>query len=352
MSETLTSSSLSDPVDAATVDHVDDFAEQSLQYLPLRLGMATAITGVIIFAGLVQIGIVWACMISTAEFFWTTRSKRLLARRSPMNRADYLTMAFLNLVLVITYMLLAILLVLQQSPLMVMAAVIWVAGGFFACVLVLVPDRLMMATTYGPSVVAMIGVINLIDWNWRGGEVTPDSALTLAISLFFSVFVVRALVTAGDFQKRAYADKQLLEERRRAAERASVNKTAFLARLSHEIRTPLNGVLGCASLLAETDLDARQRYLAEQVTQSGESLLTVLNDVLDISKIEIGGVELDDGPFDLVQMFEDAVNLSVPEAEHRGVQLYTHADSRLPAEILGDASRMRQITINLLNNAV
>ncbi|MEM0923843.1 MAG: response regulator, partial [Pseudomonadota bacterium] len=286
------------------------------------------------------------------EALWSSRSRRMLARRRALIRLDYLTMVYLNLVLVITYMALSVFLVLEQTPLLTLAAVLWVAGGIFAAVLVLVPDRLLMATTYGPAVAAMIAVANLIDWSWRGGAVTPDAALTLAISLFFAMFVIRAFMMAGEFQRQAYADKQALEMRRAAAERASVNKTAFLARMSHEIRTPLNGVLGCAGLLAETDLEPRQRHLSDQILRSGETLLSVLNDVLDISKIEVGGLELDTGPINVSRLFQDCVNLILPEAEQKGVIIRMQIDNRLPDEIMGDAPRIRQIVINLLSNAV
>ena len=343
---------LSKPVETAKADHLDAFAEQSLNYLALRGAMATAIIAVMLFSGMESTAIVWGVLIFSAEALWTSRSKRVLARRKPLSKLDYLTMVYINLVLVITYMVLAVFLVSEQVPLLTLAAVLWVAGGIFAAVLVLVPDRLLMATTYGPSVAAMIAVANMIDWSWRGGAMTPDAALTLAISLFFAMFVIRAFMMAGEFQRQAYADKQALELRRAAAERASVNKTAFLARMSHEIRTPLNGVLGCASLLAETNLEPRQRHLAEQILHSGDTLLSVLNDVLDISKIEVGGLELDTGPLNIARLFQDCVNLMMPDAEHHGVVIRTHVDNRLPQEIMGDAPRIRQITLNLLSNAI
>ena len=352
MSDSSPLKGLSRPVEAARADHLDAFVEQSLNYLALRGAMATAITAVMLFSGMQKTAIVWGIMIFCAEALWTSRSKRLLARRTPLTRLDYLTMVYINVVLVVTYMVLSVFLVIEQTPLMTLAAVLWVAGGIFAAVLVLVPDRLLMATTYGPAVCAMIAVANLIDWSWRGGTVTPDAALTLAISLFFAMFVIRAFMMAGEFQRQAYADKQALELRRAAAERASVNKTAFLARMSHEIRTPLNGVLGCASLLAETDLEPRQRHLADQILRSGDTLLSVLNDVLDISKIEVGGLELDTGPINVTRLFQDCVNLMMPEAEHQGVVIRMQIDNRLPEEIMGDAPRIRQIILNLLSNAV
>ncbi|MEM9370376.1 MAG: histidine kinase dimerization/phospho-acceptor domain-containing protein, partial [Pseudomonadota bacterium] len=352
MPKLLNLNGLYDPIDAETADHMDAFAEQSLGYVMLRLGMATAIAAVMLFSDMIMTGLIWGASVAIAEAFWTSRSRTILARRGLMLRMQYYTMVFLNLVLVVTYLVLAVFLVAVQTPLMVLAAVIWVAGGFFAAVLVLVPDRLLMATTYGPSIMAMIAVANLIDWSWSKAKTAPDTALTFAISIFFAMFIVRAFMMAGEFQRQAYADKLALEKRRAAAERASVNKTAFLARMSHEIRTPLNGVLGCASLLSQTELDNRQKHLAGQILRSGDTLLAVLNDVLDISRIEVGGLDLELGPFDLNQLFEDSVNLMIPEAEHRGVVILTHIDNRLPSEFIGDVPRIRQIFLNLLSNAI
>lgn len=343
---------LQKPVDAETADHLDAFVEQSLSYLMLRLAMGTAITAIMLLSNMIVTGLVWGALIAVAEWLWTSRSRQILARSGLMMRADYLKMVFLNLVLVCTYMFLAFFLVIEQTPLMVLASVCWVAGGFFAAILVLVPDRVLMATTYGPAIGAMIAVVNMMDWSWNDRNPAPDTALTFATSVFFSMFIIRAFMMASDFKKQAYNDQQALERRRVAAERASVNKTAFLARMSHEIRTPLNGVLGCTSLLSQTSLDPRQKHLAGQIVRSGDALLSVMNDVLDISRIEVGGLDLDKQSFDLNQLFEDCVNLVIPEAEQRDVVIMTHVDNKLPAEMIGDVARIRQIILNLLSNAV
>ncbi|MEM8792967.1 MAG: histidine kinase dimerization/phospho-acceptor domain-containing protein [Pseudomonadota bacterium] len=343
-------SRLDQPVDKAAADHADAFMEQSLAYMALRLAMAAAITSVMMFADLFMTGLVWGTLVAIAEYFWASRSRQALNRRGQLLRMEHYTVIALNFVLVVTYMMLAVFLVLQGSPLMSLAAGVWVAGGFFAAVLVLVPDRLLMATTYGPAILAMVTVANLVDWSWHGGA--HYNNLSLAISLFFSVFIFRAFLKAGDFQLRAYLDRQALEQRRVAAERASINKTAFLARMSHEIRTPLNGVMGCASLLSQTGLDTRQKQLAGQIVRSGDTLLGVLNEILDISRIEIGGLGVERKEFDLAQLFGDLVDLTIPEAEHRKVVLFSHVDYRLPATVIGDVPRIRQIMVNLFTNAI
>lgn len=352
MTETSYLSRLAQPVTAAKADHLDAFVEQSLGYVALRCGMAAAITAVMIFSGMVTTGVIWGLLVASAEFLWTSRSRVVLARRHPLMQVEYLTMVFINLVLVVTYLVLSVFMAVEQTSLMTLAAVTWVAGGFFAAILVLVPDRLLMATTYGPAVASMILVANLVEWNWNDAGGSPDSALTLAISCFFAIFVVRAFMMAIDFQRRAYNDKQALELRREMVERASVNKTAFLARMSHEIRTPLNGVLGCANLLAETGLTDRQRRLSTQIMQSGDTLLSVLNDLLDISKIELGGLELETGAIELRKLFDESIALVSEDAAKAGVVINCHLDQRLPEQIIGDAPRFRQIILNLLTNAV
>ncbi|MEM1275617.1 MAG: histidine kinase dimerization/phospho-acceptor domain-containing protein [Pseudomonadota bacterium] len=343
---------LGQPVDKATADHVDAFVEQSLAYMALRLAMSTAITAVMMFADLFMMGLVWGALVSIAEYLWTSRSRRILSRRGQMLKVDHWTIVGLNFVLATTYMTLSVFLVSQGSPLMALAAGIWVAGGIFASILCLVPDRILMATTYGPAILGMVAVANLVDWVGADEDGSGYNTLALAMSLFFAIFIFRAFQKAGDFQMRAYRDRQALEQRRAAAERASLNKTAFLARMSHEIRTPLNGVMGCASLLSQTGLDQRQQQLAGQITRSGDTLLGVLNEILDISRIEIGGLGIERKAFDISQLFGDLVDLTIPEAEHRSVVLFAHVDYRLPSRVIGDVPRIRQVIVNLFANAI
>lgn len=136
------------------------------------------------------------------------------------------------------------------------------------------------------------------------------------------------------------------------AEAANRSKGQFLATMSHEIRTPMNGVLGMIRFLLETDLSPAQRSHARAVQRSSEALLTIINDILDFSKIESGTFDLATAPFDINALIEQACELMTPRAFEKDIDIagYVHAD--VPTHVIGDESRLRQILINLIGNAV
>ena len=158
-----------------------------------------------------------------------------------------------------------------------------------------------------------------------------------------------AVVTDISEQKRVAA---ALEKARVSAEAAMHAKSRFLANMSHELRTPLNGVVGMASLLENTALDAKQRRFVRTLKASAESLVTLINDVLDLSKAEAGKLELSRGPFELRRELEQVVSLFSARAHDKGIDLAVHIGRDVPAVINGDALRLRQILGNLVNNAV
>ncbi len=146
-------------------------------------------------------------------------------------------------------------------------------------------------------------------------------------------------------------DEQLLVAKK-AAEDANVAKSKFLAQMSHEIRTPMNGVLGIASLLLHTRLDKKQTHFVHTIRNSGESLLNLINDILDFSKIEAGKLELECVQFNLRNMAEETVDLLSQQADDKNVNLACLVNAAVPAEVIGDPGRLRQILMNLIGNAL
>jgi PAS domain S-box-containing protein len=146
--------------------------------------------------------------------------------------------------------------------------------------------------------------------------------------------------------------EQSLREATRKAEKASGAKSEFLANMSHEIRTPLNAVIGLGYLLEHTTLNEDQRQLLSKIQFGGRALLGVINNVLDLSKIEAGEMSLEDEPFDLPELVRDLGQMLAPQAAAKGIEWVVQCAPSMPRIVRGDASRLRQILTNLLGNAI
>jgi signal transduction histidine kinase len=160
------------------------------------------------------------------------------------------------------------------------------------------------------------------------------------------------MAAALRLERRRMREAHQVVDARDAAIEASRLKSEFLANVSHEIRTPLNGVIGMTELLLDTELDAGQRELADTARRSGEILLGVINDILDLSKIEADRLELEDRDLAVAEIVDDVVALLAPAAEGKGLELHCLVGSEVPDVLRGDRARIQQVLTNLVANAV
>jgi signal transduction histidine kinase/CheY-like chemotaxis protein/HPt (histidine-containing phosphotransfer) domain-containing protein len=203
------------------------------------------------------------------------------------------------------------------------------------------PARDAAEATLGVAAVVAAG------WAWATwGHTQTHLAPALAILLAGAVLALLA------HQLAMVATQRRLDYERAVAAEASQAKSQFLANVSHEIRTPMNALLGIAELLSETDLTPEQRRHVEVFRSSGQSLFELINDLLDLSKIEAGRLELHSEPLRLRALLEERITLLAPRASEKGLALRLDIAGDVPAVVSGDATRLAQTLTNLLGNAI
>ena len=198
------------------------------------------------------------------------------------------------------------------------------------------------------------------DGDWSGSQVLalhmppPWWATPWAIALFAlgGLLVLGWAAFAYRLRTRRRHAWQLARQRQSLAEQASEAKTRFLATLGHEVRTPMTGVLGMSELLLASRLEPRQRGHVEAIRRAGEHLLRLVNDALDLSRIEAGKLQLDAAPFDVRDVVRDTAALMAPLAERRGLAFADQVHAAVPRRLLGDRTRVVQVLMNLVGNAI
>jgi len=195
----------------------------------------------------------------------------------------------------------------------------------------------------------LLQFIGTIDWDQDG--ISPENISDS--HPFKPVFDAIAIIKEDVddlFKDRKRAEG--LQKAKFEAEAANLAKSDFLAHMSHEMRTPLNGVIGMAELAMETDLDDNQRNILQTINKEANSLLGLISNVLDFSKIEVGKVELEEIPFDLRILIEEVTNSMALRAEQKGLEFISFLSPDVPSLLIGDPGRLRQILNNLASNAV
>jgi signal transduction histidine kinase/ActR/RegA family two-component response regulator len=320
-------------------ERLDAVAATARQIFVVRILVgcgAAALTGYIYGQG---VALLWFAAFLFTEA-WTRRATRAVGFGRPMSRRA--RAAYVGSMLA------------SSTSWCALASLYWFEGqeAFRLAAMAILAGMMVHAQGFSfrsPTALAALGSLPAALWFvlpvlFGGYSGAPLVTLTVGLSLLLAYVAASARANM-----RTAAQ---LAEAQRSAETANDAKSAFLAMVSHELRTPLNGVLGMARALQRTPMDPKQQGYVDTILRSGDGLLAILNDVLDISKIEAGRMDLEVAAFDLSAVAQQTLELWTEAAAAKRLGLACDIDPDLPSHVLGDETRVRQILINLVSNAL
>ena len=211
-------------------------------------------------------------------------------------------------------------------------------------------DNRARVIVFARQAVQQPGIASVLEFRLRHADGSWRIVEALANNLLNDPAVRGVVVNLRDITERKRAEA--LEKAKEAAEAANQAKSAFLANISHELRTPMNGIIGMTELALDTKLSHEQREYLELVKLSADALLTIINDILDYSKIEAGRLDLDELGFDLRESLGDTMKTLALRAHKKSLELACRIAPDVPERLIGDVGRLRQIIINLVGNAI
>lgn len=304
----------------------------------LLVQIPTFVTSAIIGVG------VWGLLVRILFFVYIVFSIWYINTKRPQAETALLVLAVVSLLIMFPLMFILNGGINSGMPVWMMVGMIsiWLILDGKACYITFAIDILEFCVLvsleyFFPSVIQYIPS--------RDGQIAD-----LAISIIFSAVMLGVLL--NNLTDRYIRKSEELESAKTEAEKANQAKSDFLARVSHEIRTPINGILGMNEMILKSQVSPKVTHYAENIDSAGQTLLSLINDILDFSKIESGRLELIEGEYNTINLLCDSYNMIAIKAADKGLTLTVENNYDLPSVLYGDEIRIRQIIVNLLNNAV